>query len=89
MYELARGSKVTTRSPEKQAPATSADLERLAVLLLDVLRNSEYVKSHSAALSQEKLRRLVRRLHLSARDAEIWLGLFRQIDWKLRSGKTS
>lgn len=89
MYELARGSKVTTRSPEKQPPATSADLERLATLLLDVLHNSEYLHSHSAALSQERLRRLVRRLRLSARDAEIWLGLFRQIDWKLRSEKDS
>jgi TrmH family RNA methyltransferase len=89
MYELARGSKVATRSTEKQALATSGDIERLAVLLLEVLHNSEYLKSHSAALSQEKVRRLVRRLHLSARDAEIWLGLFRQIDWKLRSGKDS
>ncbi len=37
---------------------------------------------HSAAPTEEKIRRLVRRLHLSARDAELTLGIFRQILWK-------
>jgi general L-amino acid transport system substrate-binding protein len=32
------------------------------------------------------VRRLVRRLHLPARDAVIWLGIWRQILWKLREG---
>jgi TrmH family RNA methyltransferase len=89
MYELGRGSKVVTRSPEKQEPAAAGEVERVVEVLLEVLHNSEYLQSHSAALSQEKVRRLVRRLNLSARDAEIWLGLFRQIDWKVRSGKVS
>ena len=33
------------------------------------------------------LRRLVRRLNLPARDAEVWLGMLRQIVWKLRKEK--
>ena len=28
-------------------------------------------------------RRMVRRLNLDARDAEVWLGMLRQIAWKL------
>jgi hypothetical protein len=33
------------------------------------------------------MRRLVRRLNLPARDAVVWLGILRQVVWKLRSGK--
>jgi len=29
---------------------------------------------------------LVRRLNLETHDAEVWLGIFRQIQWKLKSG---
>jgi len=36
-----------------------------------------------------KIRRLVRRLDLSAHDAEIWLGMFRQIQWRLAGGRTT
>ncbi len=32
-----------------------------------------------------KIRRLVRRLQLNAHDAEVWLGMLRQILWKLES----
>src|SRR5438876_214264 len=37
---------------------------------------------------QHSVRRLVRRLHLSATDAELTLGILRQIFWKLVSDKT-
>jgi tRNA C32,U32 (ribose-2'-O)-methylase TrmJ len=32
-----------------------------------------------------KLRRLIRRMKLNAHDAEVWLGILRQIRWKLLS----
>jgi len=32
-----------------------------------------------------KIRRLVRRLQLNAHDAEVWLGMLRQILWKLEN----
>jgi tRNA/rRNA methyltransferase len=38
-------------------------------------------------LAEEKVRRLVRRLSLPADDAEIWLGMLRQMIWKMRSGR--
>jgi hypothetical protein len=34
-----------------------------------------------------RIRRVVRRLNLPARDAVIWLGMMRQILWKIRSGE--
>jgi tRNA/rRNA methyltransferase len=94
LYELARDARGFEK-PEKHAPATAADLERLTTLLLDALRSSGYLKSNptspqkrrSAAPTEEKIRRLVRRLHLSAADADLTLGILRQIFWKLASTK--
>jgi TrmH family RNA methyltransferase len=94
LYELARDHKAPSK-PEKHLPPTAADLERLTALLLDALRSSGYVKAapgssqkrRSAAPTEEKIRRLVRRLRLSAADAELTLGILRQIFWKLASSK--
>jgi TrmH family RNA methyltransferase len=89
LYELARDPQAPTK-PERHPEASSADLERLTALLLDALRSSGYLKSNpsgfqkrrSAAPTDEKIRRLVRRLRLSAADAELTLGILRQILWK-------
>jgi tRNA/rRNA methyltransferase len=91
LYELARDPQAVAQ-PEKYIAATAADLERLTALLLDALRSSGYLKStpggsqkrRSAAPTDEKIRRLVHRLHLSASDAELTLGILRQILWKTR-----
>ena len=80
LYELSR--RPATRPPEERLPAASEDLERLTDRLLGVLRESGYV--HSAS-TEAKTRRLVRRLNLPAHDAEIWLGMLRQIQWKLHA----
>jgi tRNA C32,U32 (ribose-2'-O)-methylase TrmJ len=53
-------------------------------LLFDVLDESGYVKPRVAAASKEKLRRMVRRMNLSESDGETWMGILRQIQWKLR-----
>jgi TrmH family RNA methyltransferase len=74
-------------------PAAAADLERITSSLLDALRASGYLKSlptgapkrRSASPPDEKIRRLVHRLHLSASDADLLLGILRQILWKTRS----
>ena len=78
LYELLR--RATASKPEPRKAAKAADLDRLTELLNEVLERSGYVHSASA---EAKLRRLVRRLELSAHDAEVWLGMIRQIQWKL------
>jgi TrmH family RNA methyltransferase len=83
-YELARGSRAAS-PPGKRQPAAAREVETITTVLLDALRASGYLKPHSAAPTDEKLRRLVRRLALSATDAEVLLGMLRQILWKLRS----
>lgn len=37
--------------------------------------------------TEQKVHRLVRRLQLQADNAELWLGMLRQILWKVQSGK--
>ena len=91
LYELARDQK-SSFAPEKLALAAAGDLERLTSLLLDALQASGYIKnsqgkakSRSAAAPEEKVRRFIRRMNMSAADAELLLGMLRQILWKLRS----
>src|SRR5271165_1445616 len=82
LYELVRDAQATQR-PEKIRPATANDAERITAVLLDALRASGYVQPDAAAATEEKLRRLVRRLKLDADDAEVLLGMLRQIVWKV------
>jgi tRNA C32,U32 (ribose-2'-O)-methylase TrmJ len=84
LYELARHSK-RVMPPEKHQPATAGDVDRVAALLLEALHASGSLKARSGPRTEEKLRRLMRRHQLTAEDAKFWLGMFRQIVWKLRS----
>ena len=91
LYELVRESKppagkAAKPAPHKAKPALAADVERLTAMLLHALRSSGYLNPDTPA-SEEKVRRIVRRLGLPADDSELWLGMMRQILWKL--GKSS
>jgi len=72
---------------EVSGPASAKELERITLLLLEALRLSGYIRPASAsspsALADEKIRRMVRRLNLSKADAEAWLGMLRQMLWKM------
>jgi TrmH family RNA methyltransferase len=80
LYELVRNP--ASPNPDAKKPASAHDLDRLTDLLSDVLKESGYVHTEGA---DAKIRRLVRRLDLAGHDAEIWLGMVRQIHWKLTS----
>lgn len=83
MYELARDASVAGRA-EKEEMAVSGEVERFTDSLLAALKTSGYV--NPAASTDEKVRRLVRRLKMPERDVQVWLGVLRQIMWKMRSG---
>jgi tRNA/rRNA methyltransferase len=83
LYEIARDAK-TVPVVEKQKSATGEDFERITRMLDEVLRASGY--PGPAGSNELKLRRLVRRMNLSTLDSEVWLGILRQIAWKVRSG---
>jgi TrmH family RNA methyltransferase len=84
MYELVRDSKAGPTA-EKEKPASSRDFERLTSLLLEAMRASDYLKRRPIADVDERVRRMVHRLNLPARDTVAWLGILRQILWKLRA----
>ncbi|MFI5090551.1 MAG: RNA methyltransferase [Terriglobales bacterium] len=85
LYELVRETRAAGPAGRLQ-PATAGELERITAMLFDALRASGYISLRTAASAHEKLRRLVRRLGLQAGDAEVWLGMLRQIVWKLKPG---
>ena len=88
LYELVRNSK-TARQTEKVKRATAAQLQGITTTLLEAMRASGYLDRRPIADVQERVRRLVRRLDLAADDTTAWLGILRQILWKLRSGRPS
>lgn len=89
LYELARGGKSakpgkTMKLAEKTKLADAAELERILTLLSETLRLSGYMEPQSPASTSEKIRSMVRRLNFSSSDARFWLGMLRQMQWKLR-----
>jgi tRNA C32,U32 (ribose-2'-O)-methylase TrmJ len=91
LYELARGAGAagsrgvsnSSHPKEKTKSAATGELERITTILIDALRASGYLGERSVAAKEEKIRRMVRRLELSSADAELWLGMLRQMLWKM------
>jgi len=88
LYEVARETRPVAPK-ERVRLARSGEVERLTRLLFEALSASGYVNPPSAAIKEERLRQLVRRLRLSATDAPVWLGMLRQILWKLHAASGS
>ena len=85
LYELIREAK-TPLQPEKGPKATADEIERITQMLLQALHASGYVGRRRVADIDERMRRLVKRLHVPARDTVLWFGILHQIVWKLREG---
>ena len=83
LYELARKPPRTLAEPPVKPPAEAGDLERITTLLEEVLARSGYVHAPVEGSTRLKLRRLVRRMQLNSHDAAVWLGMLRQMRWKL------
>jgi tRNA/rRNA methyltransferase len=86
LYELIRETPAV--APVEDADRASAgEVERLTTVLFDVLRSTRYWNPGATSETEEKVRRLVRRLQLQSGDAEVMLGMLRQILWKLKAGE--
>lgn len=83
LYELARDPKAAQAKPERIRAAAAAEAEQVTAMLLDALRRSGYINPRTSGSTEEKVRRLVRRLDLAARDVPVLLGMLRQILWKI------
>ncbi len=86
LYELVRHAppihKASQRT-EKEKLATAAEAERISAIFLDAMVASGYLKRRPTRDARERVRRLVRRLKLPARDVAAWLGILRQTVWKM------
>jgi TrmH family RNA methyltransferase len=83
LYELARESRAARTKPAKLKAAAAGDLEQITRMLLEALERSGYVNPKTASSTGQKVRRLVRRLNITDRDAGVVLGMLRQVLWSL------
>ena len=83
LYEIARNA---TRGGlgSGSRPASAGNLERITQELLEALRVSGYLKAGRNAVSDAKVRRMVRRLGLEDEDGKVLLGMLKQMLWKMR-----
>jgi TrmH family RNA methyltransferase len=86
LYEIARSS-VKPVPAKKIKPAAADEIERITQMLLEASRRSGYMNPVVAASTENKVRRMVRRLHITGADAAMWLGMLRQILWKLQNSE--
>jgi len=84
LYELARDPKAAAAQPDRIRRADAGENEQITLRLLEVLRESGYINPVTAASTEEKVRRLVRRLEVASRDVPVLLGMLRQILWKVK-----
>jgi TrmH family RNA methyltransferase len=88
LYELIRDGRARESGGKPKTgrfkQATAEEIERITASLFEALQESGYVRSNADAFIEEKVRRLVIRMELNHDDADLCLGMLRQILWKLR-----
>lgn len=83
LYAIATASQHPA-DPALETTAPAGDFERLTTLLRDVLEVSGYTRRNPANTREPNLRRLVRRMALTAADAPVWTGILRQLLHRLQ-----
>ncbi|MEO6804927.1 MAG: TrmH family RNA methyltransferase [Edaphobacter sp.] len=83
LYELVR-SRPEGLASGIPAAASSGETERLTGLLNEVLEGTGYTKRHPANCEEGQIRRLVLRMGVAEHDVPVWMGILRQILWRIR-----
>lgn len=84
LYELVRGAELPVAGADIAAEA--GEMDRLRLLLTEVLEETGYTERHPANCDETQIRRLVLRMGLAAKDVPVWMGILRQALWKARNG---
>jgi tRNA/rRNA methyltransferase len=82
LYELIRQADNSAQS-ERQPAAQAEDQERVTELLTQMLASIGYARRRPASADPTAVRRMVRRLNLNQSDARRWIGILRQLLWKI------
>jgi TrmH family RNA methyltransferase len=85
LYELVRQANAGSLH-QAQPAANAEDLERVTELLEEVLAGIGYARRRPASAERIEVRRMVRRIHLNQSDARRWIGILRQLLWKMGGG---
>jgi TrmH family RNA methyltransferase len=85
LWELSRVAAKVERREVTQSSATAKEYQRITDVLTKLLSESGYIYPQAQASTELKIRRLIRRAHMNSEDAQMWLGMLRQILWKLRA----
>jgi TrmH family RNA methyltransferase len=86
LYEMARDPRATSAKVATIHSANAGEVEQITTQLLEALRRSGYINPRTAVSTEDKVRRLVRRLEISGKDVPVLLGMLRQLLWKLGDG---
>jgi TrmH family RNA methyltransferase len=86
LYELVRETRAFVGTGEP-ALAEAGESERLMLLLTEVLEKTGYTRRHPANCGEAQIRRLALRMGLTASDAPVWMGILRQILWKMQGAE--
>jgi TrmH family RNA methyltransferase len=90
LYELKRDAEEAGKGEyPKPETAPAEDLERLTGVLMELLTISNYAQERTLETTELKLRRMIRRLSLSQHDAEVLLGMMRQVLWKAKQAPSA
>jgi tRNA/rRNA methyltransferase len=84
LYELVRARESAVSPGGGDSAATVGDVERLTALLTEVLEETGYTKRHPANCDEGRIRRLMLRMGAVAKDVPVWMGILRQILWRVR-----
>jgi len=85
LYELVRQVGAPSLSAGGiSVSAEAGEVERLTTLLTEVLEETGYTKRHPANCEEGQIRRLVLRMGVVASDVPVWMGILRQVLWKVR-----
>ena len=58
----------------------------MRALLTEVLEETGYTKRHPANCDEAQIRQLVLRMGVAAGDVPVWMGILRQVLWRVREG---
>ena len=86
LYELSRQSRAAMQA-EREPIASSRELEMISTELTESLQVCGYTKTGVRQSAEQKVRRMIRRLKLSATDAQLLLGMLRKMKFGLEKTK--
>jgi tRNA/rRNA methyltransferase len=87
LYELVRQTGLSVAASDFVA-AKAGEVERLTTLLHEVLQKTGYTRHHPANSDESQVRRMALRMGVASIDVPVWMGVLRQVLWKVRDSDT-